>query len=291
MPQYPELPSTLIGAERARLARWMSEAVELGQRCVSEEGRPRPAPKVGVVIIGRDGDRLGSSYRGAHNPGDHAEYGLLEKDLKGVDLAGATVFTTLEPCTARGPGKVPCAQHLINRGVDAVFVGMYDPFPTIYRLGWTELIDAGIRVFDFYPQHRLEVVQDNRDFTDALALTVGQSGEANFDYTLNGGSHSFRFEGVSVTTRWSQSGADSIHALDYEGHVALARGARELGQVDDPRALDWSNYTVRPNVGEVVVFRQDDTFLLVRVEKVVAGPERGEKHYELGVSYTMRTLV
>lgn len=267
----------------------MSAAVAQEKACVSEEGRSRPAPKVGVVVIDGDGNLLGQSYRGEHDPGDHAEFGLLEKQLADVDLAGAAVFTTLEPCTKRGEGKVPCAQRLIDRGVGTVYVGMYDPFPSIYRKGWQELTEAGIAVYDFFPEYRREVEFDNREFTDALALSVGERGRASFDYTQNGGDHSVSADGTIFVTHWTQCGADSIHGYrDKCDGIAFARGAMTFDEVDDPRSLHWGNRVESPHIGEIVVFRSGDSFLLVKITDVIAGPERGRDHFQLDFDFELR---
>ena len=64
----------------------------------------RPHPKVGAVVV-KDGKVLAKAHRG-ENPKSHAEYVALEEKLPNETLAGATVYTTLEPCVNEGTIKI-----------------------------------------------------------------------------------------------------------------------------------------------------------------------------------------
>lgn len=108
--------------EEAKVLESMRRSAELARRSEGESGRTSVAPGVAVVIT-QNGKQVGESYRGRSGSGEHAEYVLL-KELEGVDLSGATVFTTLEPCSRGGPGKHPCAERLVARRISTVYIGM-----------------------------------------------------------------------------------------------------------------------------------------------------------------------
>src|SRR4051812_38536418 len=95
---------------------FMRLAVDEAHKCLPEDRRLHP--KVGVVVV-KDNDILAKSYRG-EAPGNHAEYFALEEKLRNDTLAGATVYTTLEPCTTRNHPKIPCARRLVDRKVARV---------------------------------------------------------------------------------------------------------------------------------------------------------------------------
>jgi len=115
-------------------------AVEEARKSVGEDGRTHP--KVGAVIVaGRQ--VLASAHRG-EIPGCHAEYIALEHKLRDKSIAGATVYTTLEPCTERNHPKIPCARRLVERKVKRVVLGSLDPNPVIRGHGQLILRDANI---------------------------------------------------------------------------------------------------------------------------------------------------
>lgn len=140
---------------------FMRLAVEKAEQCVAEDEQVRP--KVGAVLV-KEGEVLAWAFRGEVEPGQHAEFTLLEKKLEGVDVTGATVYTTLEPCTNRNEPKVPCAKRLIDRRIKRVVVGQLDPNPQIKGEGLFSLREAQIEI-DVFPPVLMRRLEDlNRDF-------------------------------------------------------------------------------------------------------------------------------
>ena len=266
----------------------MRLAVDLGKQSIGEQ-RDNPPPQVGAVVV-KDGLKLGGSFRGQIKAGDHAEYCLLEKLLPAEDLSGATVYTTLEPCSRRNHPKVPCAQRLVERGVAEVVIGIYDPNPKIYREGWRILRDGGVRLRDFPPELRAEIRADNHLFLEQFRISRGQSGTACFDYSLNGHQYVLGTGDSQITTTWSRCGKRSIYAVDNKCNVAHARYAKEFSEIDDPSSLDFSTHSIRLAEGEIGVFRSSTGyFAVIRIERVFSGADYGDDRYEVSFKYEIRS--
>lgn len=56
---------------------------------VSEPGKV--SPKVAAIVV-RNGNIVGQAFRGEMKPGEHAEYTLLKRKLKGDGLAAVKVM-------------------------------------------------------------------------------------------------------------------------------------------------------------------------------------------------------
>src|SRR3984885_7648952 len=113
-----------------QLRSWMRIAVDLGKKSLSE-GDPTK-PYVGAVVV-KDGRVIGSGYRGMTQLGHHAEFGVLQGISDPRLLEDGVVFSTLEPCSARNPLKIPCARRLVEAKVKEVYIVIYDPNPVNIR--------------------------------------------------------------------------------------------------------------------------------------------------------------
>ncbi len=101
--------------------------------------------KVGAVIV-KEGKILGLGYGGQYSEVEHAEGGLLERQLAQFDLKGATLYTTLEPCTRRRHPNYSCAEVIKQRGIGRVVIGILDPNPDIKHSGELFLRKHGIEI-------------------------------------------------------------------------------------------------------------------------------------------------
>src|ERR1700748_602810 len=105
--------------------RWMRLAVSLARECPPSA----TAYSVGAVIVGADGTELsrGFSREGA-DPVVHAEESALAKLSPGEPrLAGATIYSTLEPCSMRSSRPRTCTELIIAAGLRRVVIAWREP--------------------------------------------------------------------------------------------------------------------------------------------------------------------
>lgn len=106
-------------------------------------GKTRPNPMVGAVLV-KNGKVIGEGYH--HRAGaEHAEL-LALKGFSAMQLSGADLYVTLEPCCHFGKKTPPCVDFIIKSGLKSVIVACNDPNPRVNGKGILALRKAGIKV-------------------------------------------------------------------------------------------------------------------------------------------------
>lgn len=118
--------------------KYIQRTLELAEKGV---GLTSPGAMVGAVVV-KDGKVAGEGFY-TYDGVDHAETIALKQ--AGAAARGATVYTSLEPCSHQGRTP-PCAKALIEAGVSRVVTAMQDPNPEVNGGGLTMLRKSGIQV-------------------------------------------------------------------------------------------------------------------------------------------------
>lgn len=116
----------------------MKRAVELA---LKGKGYTSPNPLVGAVIV-KEGRIIGEGYHQYYG-GPHAEVNAVNNACQ--DVAGGTMYVTLEPCSHFGKTP-PCAKLIIDNKIKKVVIGMRDPNPIVAGKGIQLLRDQNIEV-------------------------------------------------------------------------------------------------------------------------------------------------
>lgn len=120
----------------------MQLALNLARR---GEGAVEPNPMVGCVIA-RGAEVIATGWHASFG-GDHAEAAAIKNvppERQG-DLAEATLYVTLEPCSHFGKTP-PCCEAILATPIRRVVVARRDPFPEVAGRGLTRLREAGVEV-------------------------------------------------------------------------------------------------------------------------------------------------
>lgn len=94
------------------------------------------------AVLAKDGRIIGEGWHEVYG-GPHAEVNCFAHATE--DPKGATLYVTLEPCSHYGKTP-PCADLVVEKGVDRVVVAMEDPNPLVAGKGIRKLKEAGIFV-------------------------------------------------------------------------------------------------------------------------------------------------
>lgn len=128
------MPNSEYALDREYMVRAMAEAERV--RYITS-----PNPWVGALVVTDDG----RVFEGATSEvgGPHAERVALAAAGEAAD--GATLYSTLEPCSHHGRTP-PCVDAIIEAGIVRVVVGVLDPDDRVAGSGVDALEHAGIEV-------------------------------------------------------------------------------------------------------------------------------------------------
>ncbi|MBO0683307.1 MAG: dCMP deaminase [Candidatus Dormibacteraeota bacterium] len=120
--------------------RWMRLAVELARLCPPSQ----TAYSVGAVIVDENGEEISRGYSREGDPAVHAEEAALDK-LSASDprLPGATLYSTLEPCSRRASRPQSCTERILAAGIPRVVIAWREPDLFVHDAQGKELLEAG----------------------------------------------------------------------------------------------------------------------------------------------------
>jgi pyrimidine deaminase RibD-like protein len=107
---------------------WLAVAIELSARCPPSDS----AFSVGAILVSAAGEAIASGYSRETDPKDHAEEVALarvaaERVPGRIELASATMYSSLEPCIARASRPTPCAELIAAAGIRRVVIAWREP--------------------------------------------------------------------------------------------------------------------------------------------------------------------
>lgn len=104
--------------------RWLAEACALAERCPPSTS----AFSVGAVVVSHEGEVIATGFSRSSGPADHAEEAALRSVARDDPrLKGATIYSSLEPCSNRASAPVPCARRILDAGIARVVTAWREP--------------------------------------------------------------------------------------------------------------------------------------------------------------------
>lgn len=138
---------------------WLALACELAALCPPS----RTAFSVGAVVVAADGTELARGHsREAGDPVVHAEEAALARiDPADPRLAGATVYSSLEPCARRSSRPAPCARLILDAGVRRVVTAWREPDTFVTDADGSGLLAAAGADVVVLPQYEVQAKAPN----------------------------------------------------------------------------------------------------------------------------------
>lgn len=142
---------------------WLREAVELSRKC----SPTRTAFNVGAIVVDASGQELVRGYSRETDDTSHAEESALSKvDPSEPRLRGATMYSSLEPCSTRKSRDRSCSDLILDAGIARVVFAMREP-PVFVRCEGVERLRAGGVTVVQLPELAEQVREVNAALLDA----------------------------------------------------------------------------------------------------------------------------
>ncbi|MBL9037931.1 MAG: bifunctional diaminohydroxyphosphoribosylaminopyrimidine deaminase/5-amino-6-(5-phosphoribosylamino)uracil reductase RibD [Archangium sp.] len=247
----------------------MREALEEAKKGL---GRTHPNPAVGAVVV-KQGRVLARGFH-AQAGTPHAEVVALRQ--LGRRAAGATLYSTLEPCNHQGRTP-PCTQAIIAAGIRRVVFASSDPNPLVDGKGARALRAAGVEVVP-------HVLRDEADMLNRPFFKVMRTGlpwvTLKAAITLDG-----KIATASGDSRWisSEASRDVVHQLrDLIDGIVVGAGTVVA---DNPRLTTRLARKAGRNAARIVLDPQLRTRPTAKVYArgvrriVVTGSTRGHEPF------------
>jgi diaminohydroxyphosphoribosylaminopyrimidine deaminase/5-amino-6-(5-phosphoribosylamino)uracil reductase len=138
-------------------------AVELARNCPPST----TAFSVGALVVDVDGEVLATGWSRRDDPHDHAEEAALASLGAGWTAPpGTTVYSSLEPCSARASRPRTCSQLILAAGIGRVVFAWREPSLFVEGEGAELLRGAGVEVVELP-----ELAEGVREVNGHLRLT------------------------------------------------------------------------------------------------------------------------
>ncbi|KAL2203262.1 cytidine deaminase-like protein [Sarocladium strictum] len=143
------------------MAQWNHETAMRHALDLARRSEPKPTNyRVGAILVKVDDDSISAEGFTLELPGNtHAEqccllkladrYGVAEEDLSQVITEPHALYTTVEPCSNRLSGNLPCVKRVLRQKswIQTVYVGVTEPDTFVSQNQGRKLLeDAGIKV-------------------------------------------------------------------------------------------------------------------------------------------------
>ena len=124
---------------------WMAETIALSRRSPPST----TAFSVGALIVDATGTVLTTGWSRPQNPHDHAEEAAILALGPGWTAApGSTLYSSMEPCSARASRPRSCTQLILAAGISRVVFAWREPSIFVEGRGAELLAAGGVEVVE-----------------------------------------------------------------------------------------------------------------------------------------------